>query len=358
MSDREPTRFDRMNDLQRAFRRFAEVEAKGLASPTYEELARGVSNDDDLLDIALHTKTHQPAPNMLFAAAQYLLLTGVEHSLSAHYPIISGQTPRNQSAFVDFRDFCMSQRDAIVELIRSRRTQTNVVRRCTCLLPVFSLVSVESDLPLALVDIGASAGLNLNFDRYYYTYQLNQKKEVNWGSADSKIHLEAEVEESGSFPSLSPAIEVASRDGIDLDPVDLGNFDQLLWLRALIWPEHIERHQQLIDAADEFADSDIHLRAGDAADVLPSLISTIPTDHALVVYSTIALYQFPPANRKRVAIALSQASEERPVWQIALEGAEPTVSITRYRDGTSHTEILADASPHGWWMKWRAHEPQ
>lgn len=347
-----------MNDLQRAFRRFAEVEAKGLASPTYEELARGVSNDDDLLHIALSTKTHQPAPNMLFAAVQYLLLTGVQHSLSAYYPIISGQTPRNQSAFTDFRDFCLHHRDAIVELIHTRRTQTNVVRRCTCLLPVFSLVSEESDLPLALVDIGASAGLNLNFDRYYYTYQLNQKKEVNWGSADSKIHLEAEVEESGSFPTLSPAIEVASRDGIDLDPVDLGNSDQLLWLRALIWPEHIERHQQLIDAAVEFTHSDIHLHAGDATDVLPRLISTFSYEHALVVYSTITLYQFPIENRKRLTHALEEASKNRPVWQIALEGIEPAVSITRYRDGTSDTEILADASPHGWWMKWREHEPQ
>ena len=347
-----------MNDLQRAFRRFAEVEAKGLASPTYGELARGVSNDDDLLDIALHTKTHQPAPNMLFAAAQYLLLTGVEHSLSAHYPIISGQMPRNQSAFVDFRDFCLGQRDAIVELIRSRRTQTNVVRRCTCLLPVFSLVSEESDLPLALVDVGASAGLNLNFDRYYYTYRLNQNEMVNWGMADSRIHLEAEIKGSGLFPEISPTIAVASRDGIDLDPVDLTNPDQLLWLRALIWPEHVERHQQLIDAADEFTRSDIRLSAGDASDVLPSLISTISYEHALVVYSTITLYQFPIENRKRLTHALEEASKKRPVWQIALEGTDPTLSIARYRDGVSRTEVLADASPHGWWMKWREHEQQ
>ena len=60
-------------------------------------------------------------------------------------------------------------------------------------------------------------------------------------------------------------LHVASRDGIDLDPIDLANPDQLLWLRALIWPEHVERHQQLIDAAIEFEDSDIRLHAGDAS---------------------------------------------------------------------------------------------
>ena len=178
-------RSDRLNNLQRAFRRFADVEAKDLASPLYEEFARGVVNDGDLLEISLHTKVHQPAPNMLFAAAQYLLLTGVEHRLSAHYPIMSGQKPSHQSAFADFRDFCLRHKDAVVELISTRRTQTNVVRRCTCLLPAFSLVSEESGLPLALIDVGASAGLNLNFDRYYYTYTHDRKERINWGMAVS-----------------------------------------------------------------------------------------------------------------------------------------------------------------------------
>ena len=345
---------DRLNDLQRAFRRFADVEAKELASPLYKEFALGVAKDGDLLDISLHTKTHQPAPNMLFAAAQYLLLTGVEHRLSAHYPIMSGQKPSHQSAFADFRDFCLRHKDAVVELISTRRTQTNVVNRCTCLLPVFSHVSEESGLPLALIDVGASAGLNLNFDRYSYTYKYDRKEQMNWGMAGSRIHLEAEIKGCNTFPPLAPTIPVASRDGIDLDPVDLDDSDQLLWLRALIWPEHVERHQQLMDAANEFMQSDIHLHAGDAADVLPGLISTITNEHALVVYSTIALYQFPRENLRRVKHALIETSKNRPVWQIALEGTDPTLSITRYRDGAGHTKILADASPHGWWMTWRS----
>ena len=347
---------ERGNELRRTFHRFAEVEAKGLASPMYEKIAHGVSKDGDLIDIALHTKAHQPAPNMLFAAVQYLLLTGVEHALSAHYPIISGQAQPNESVFAEFRDFCLRHREAIVELIRTRRTQTNVVRRCTCLLPIFSMVSKEAGLPLALVDLGASAGLNLNFDRYYYTYELNQKEVVNWGKPDSRIYLEAEVKGGSSFPSLSPVIEVASRDGVDLDPVDLANADQLLWLRALIWPEHIERHQQLIDAADELAHSNIRLHAGDATEVLPTLISSVPDEHALVVYSTITLYQFTTENRKRLTHVLKDASEKRPVWQIALEGSDPKLSITRYREGTRETKILADASPHGWWIEWRVHD--
>ena len=345
---------DRLASLRAAFHRFARVEAPGLDSPMYEELAQGVSTDDDLLGIATFTRPHQPAPNMLFAAVQYLLLRGLDHPLSAHYPIISGGPRPPARPYPQFREFCLEHRERIVELISTRRTQTNVVSRCTCLLPAFAIVRRETSSPLALVDIGASAGLNLNFDRYAYRYQRDGREVLRWGSTGARVRLQAELRGDGVLPSLASTIPVASRDGIDLDPVDLGNPDQLLWLRALIWPEHVERHQQLIDAATEFEQSDIRLHAGDAARILPRLIQSIPLEHALVVYSTIALYQFPRSSLQSVADTLAAASAARPVWQIALEGNDPELSITRYRDGAGETEKLADASPHGWWIAWRA----
>ena len=345
---------DPLSSLRAAFHRFARVEAPGLDSPTYAELAHGVSMDDDLLQIAVHTRPHQPPPNMLFAAVQYLLLSGIDHPLAAHYPIISGEPRPPAPALPHFRDFCLRHRDRIVELIATRRTQTNVVRRCTCLLPAFSIVRQETQSPLALIDLGASAGLNLNFDRYAYSYQRDGREVLRWGPADARVRLEAELRGDGELPPIPPAIPVASRNGIDLDPVDLANPDQLLWLRALIWPEHVERHRQLIDAATEFARSDIRMHAGDASQVLSTLIESIPVAHTLVVYSTIALYQFPQASRRRIADTLAAASSTRPVWQIALEGNDPELSITRYEGGArSEADILADASPHGWWIEWR-----
>ena len=340
--------------LRAAFDRFARVEAPGLASPMYEELSYGVSTDNDVLDIAAHTRLHQPPPNMLFAAVQYLLLSGVDHSLAAYYPIISGGPRPPAPAYPQFREFCLKHRDRIVELISTRLTQTNVVRRCTCLLPAFSMVCRETTSPLALIDLGASAGLNLNFDRYAYSYKRDGREILRWGLDGAQIRLEAELRGNGELSPIPSGIPVASRDGIDLDPVDIANPDQLLWLRALIWPEHVERHQQLIHAATEFKDSDIRMHAGDATRVLPALIESIPPEHALVVYSTIALYQFPPESRQRITDALAAASAERPVWQIALEGNDPELSITRYRNGAGETEKLANASPHGWWIEWQA----
>ena len=96
------------------------------------------------------------------------------------------------------------------------------------------------------------------------------------------------------------------------------------------------------------------MHAGDASHALPALIESVPLEHALVVYSTIALYQFPPESRQRIVDTLAAASAARPVWQIALEGSDVQLSVTRYRDGAVETETLADASPHGWWITWRS----
>ena len=73
----------------------------------------------------------------------------------------------------------------------------------------------------------------------------------------------------------------------------------------------------------------------------------------MVVYSTIALHQFPCESRQHNVNTLAAASAERPVWQIALEGNDPELSITRYRNGGGEAETLADTSPHGWWIEWR-----
>ena len=347
------------------FHRFARVESPDLASPMYAELAYGVSLDHELLELAAQKRRRQPAPNMLFAAAQYLLLSGgeyAEHPLATHYPIVSGRERPMEPALPAFRDFCLSHRDEILDLIRAHRTQTNVVRRCTCLLPAFSIVQQESGLPLALIDVGASAGLNLNVDRYRYRYLRGGQEEATWGEQSAHVALEAELRGGGQMPPLADELLVWFRGGIDLNPIDLTREDELRWLRALIWPEHVERHQRLIDAAAELSRSPIDLRGGDAVELLPQMIADTPQDAALTVYSTVALYQIPEAGRQRIFEILSETSVERPVWLVTLElqmenideAHMPSLSITRFIDGERRRQVLAEASPHGWWIDWAA----
>lgn len=360
-----PLNAGRVSHYRDVFHRFARVESPDLASPMYAELAYGVSLDSELLVIAAQKRQRQPAPNMLFAAVQYLLLSGAEyaaHPLAAHYPIVSGQNRPMEPAFPEFRDFCLSHRDAIVELISSHRTQTNVVRRCTCLLPAFSMVQRESGSPLALIDVGASAGLNLNVDRYRYRYLRGGQEEATWGRAEARVALEAELRGGGSMPALADDLVVWFRGGIDLNPIDLTSEAELRWLRALIWPEHVERHQRLIDAASELRRSPVDLRGGDAVELLPQMIADAPADAALTVYSTVALYQFPAESRRRFFELLAETSQDRPVWLVTLElrledindAQEPTLAITRFEGGDAKRQQLAKSSPHGWWIEWAA----
>ena len=341
-------------ELSAEFDRFARVEAPDLESPMYAELAAGVAGDGELLALAAHRQQGQPPPNMLFGAVQYLLLQGAEHPLAAHYPVLAGPERASGGSFPLFRAFCLEHRECVAELIETHRTQTQVVRRCTCLLPVLALVYREAAAPLALIDVGASAGLNLNFDRYAYRYLRAGREVLRWGRDAARVELEADLRGPGTLPEPPLEIPVASRDGIDVNPIDLADPDELLWLRALIWPEHMERHGQLVDAAAELKASPIRLHRGDATRDLPHLLERVPAEVALVVYSTIALYQIPREGRRRIAEALAECSRGRPVWQVALEGDHPpSLTLTRYLEGSGQTELLARTSPHGWWIEWR-----
>ncbi len=347
------------------FHRFARVEAPDLASPLYAELSYGISLDRELLELAAQKRRRQPAPNMLFAAVQYLLLSGgevAEHPLAAHYPIVSDEDRPMEPAFPAFRDFCLSNYDEILSLIRRNRTQTNVVRRCTCLLPAFSMVQRESAQPLALIDVGASAGLNLNLDRYRYRYLRGGREETVWGRPEATVALEAELLGRGAMPELSDDLAIEFRGGIDVNPIDLRNEDELRWLRALIWPEHVERHQRLIAAASELTQSPVDLRRGDAVNLLPGMIADTPPETALTVYSTVALYQIPTEGREQIFRTLTQTSQDRPVWLVTLElrmedvdeVQMPSLSMTRFANGAAERQVLAKSSPHGWWIEWAA----
>jgi hypothetical protein len=108
--------------LAEAFEHWAKVDAPSVGSRLYAELGHGVSRDPELLRLAAETRPYQPAPNMLFAAVQYLLLGGVRHELSEHFPILTKGPAPPERAFPKFRDFCLAHRDAIVPLLETRRT--------------------------------------------------------------------------------------------------------------------------------------------------------------------------------------------------------------------------------------------
>lgn len=234
-----------LDDLAYQFEYFGEVECPQLDAHLYRALCRGIQHDRELLAMAARAPVTQPPPNLLFAAAHYLLLAGEEHALRAWYPDLAPDSSRGavgspDSAFDPFRAFCLAHRTRIEGLIETRLTQTNVVQRCSALLPAFARVSQEGEVagedpaPLALIEIGPSAGLNLFWDRFHYRYDDG----ATWGASESRVVVECALRGKVGLPPLPAEIPVAWRRGVDLHPVDIRDPDAVLWLRALVWPDH------------------------------------------------------------------------------------------------------------------------
>lgn len=175
--------------LRRVFHRFAEAEAVPQGSPIYERLCEVVAGDDLLIDVAAEAAPGQPVPNLFFGAVHALLDEHRDAELAEYYPSLGSTRPVDDDIGEAFRSFVIHHRDSIVDLLRTRLVQTNEVRRSAVLLPAFATASHEAGgAPLALIEIGASAGLNLLFDRYAYRYSG-----VAAGDPASPLVLETEI---------------------------------------------------------------------------------------------------------------------------------------------------------------------
>jgi hypothetical protein len=264
--------------LSAAYRRFAEDEASG-KSPLYEELARGVAADDEILDLLLSLPRPKRQPNLLFSAARHLL-----------------GTPDGWSRF---RRGVARRKDALCALILMRSTQTNEPGRCAALLPILAGLPQ----PLALLEVGASAGLCLLPDFYGYDY------------GGRLLRPESGVPEPPIFPcAVGPATpipqalpHIAWRAGIDLNPVDVSAPDQVAWLEALVWPEQTERLERLRAAIRIAAASKPRLVEGDLRRDVARLATEMPRDTTRVIFHT-AVLAYVTSPDERAEFARSAAS--------------------------------------------------
>ena len=358
----EPAHFDRSSRTRESvaahFAWFGEVECPQVEARLYQVLCRGIAQDSVLLDLARRAPPTQPPPNLIFASVHYLLLGGAAHRLRDWYPALCDGTPADpDTVFPAFRDFCLAQEDEIGPLIETRLTQTNVVQRCSVLLPAFAQVSSRvGGTPLALIEIGPSAGLNLQWSRFRYAYRSDgDAPTTTWGDPQSKVEVDCALRGERALPPLPASIPVASRWGVDLNPVDVGDPDAVLWLRALIWPEHVARHERLANAIEVARRHPPTLRQGSAADLLPELLEAAPAGAARCVFGTHTLYQFPADALRATLKSMQAASMDRPVYFISVEGTGDRCSelrLTTYVDGTRETELLANCNPHGRWLEW------
>ena len=334
-------------DLPDAFRTLADWAAG--SSPLYEALCRGIAEDPTLLELAAEVPTERWAPHVTLSAVHYLLLDGADHTLARYYPSLTESPEDPVEAYPHFHDFCVTHTDDLTPLLRHRRTQTNAVGRCAGLYPAFCYIDRRTSTSLGLLELGASAGLNLNWDRYAYAYDSDR-----FGPTDSAVTVRSSVR-GGSPPLQQSPPAVNARLGIDLDPLDPTDSSDAAWLRALVWPEHTER-LDVLDAALERAQADPpQVVTDDAVETLVDHAGSMPDDGTLVVYHTALLYQLSEEQRSTLHRALATIGETRPVWWLSGDGETDDsgtfgLEVTRFPDGD--TVQLGRYEQHGRWIDW------
>ena len=189
---------------------------------------------------------------------------------------------------------------AIRDTILERSTQTNEVGRLATLYPVFAELGFNGDRPLALVEVGASAGLCLYPDRYH----------LRWSFPDGGIQ---ETDPVGPFidcvttGALSVGVlsPVVWRAGVDLNPLDVADDDAMRWLENLVWPEQEERRERLRAAVEITRHDPPYLVQGDLIERLPALLDQAPRGATVVVFHSAVVAYLENADRERFAAMMT-----------------------------------------------------
>jgi hypothetical protein len=328
----------------------------GRVSPLYAHLYEQMLHDPQVRELLGAIDPDQPVPVLFFSVVNFLLLDNPRHELACFYPVLQ-QPPRPaREAYPAFRAFCLEQHEALRALLSGARLQTNEVTRCANLLPAFEVVSRRgARRPLALIEVGCSAGLNLLWDRYRYDYGCSSTGEV---SSPVQVRCSVRGPIAPPLPAVLPA--VAQRIGIDLAPPDIHCERDIRWLRACVWPEEVARYH-LLEAAVALARTALpHVLAGDAIELLPALIADVPQEQTLCLWHSYALHQGPAQVLGRLEALLREASRVRRIFRISLEahphrGGWPHLELFIYQGGELRSwEWLANCEFHGQTMEWLA----
>ena len=236
--------------------------------------------------------------------------------------------------------------------LAQRSVQTNEVQRSWMLLPCFLEVARRSGAEtFDLLELGPSAGLNLVWDRYRYEYAHG-----TWGPPGAPVVLRGEERRAVPDVLLELQPRVRDRTGIDLEPVDLTDDEQLLHLKSFVWADQADRLERLERAARLLRSDPPRLVRGDVVELLPQYLAARSADALTVVFQTAVLGYVEGEQRRRVYDALDAAGAERPLAFVS--SGQPADGTHTYY-GLSVTvwpgavrEIVLHANFHGAWIDW------
>jgi len=342
--------------LAQIYRRFGEVDA-AKTSPLYERIAIAVSESVEALRAIEAAPARKRSPQLILAALHDLALAGRAPALAAAYAAAGGS--RADSATTDRTisdstaakriaadrdtaadaaiDTLMRMTDAVVGLAVRRKARVNETGRGAVLYPAIAEAAHRAGArAVGLIDVGCSAGFNLNVDRVGITYSNGQ----SLGVPSSPVQLSASIVGDQAVPTRVMT-EVVARIGVDLDPVDVTAADDARWLRACLPPDQPEAAARLeAEIALAATDHSLLLR-GDPVEVLPDAIARVPAGALPVITTTWALSQFAPEKRLGFLHRLEEAASGRAVAWVTAEGVgvAPAIPTLGDRRASGHSII-------------------
>jgi len=352
------------DDLAENFDRFAKTMGRDL--PLYGRLSAGAAEDRPVRELLLEAPPQQRLPVLLFAAVHFLLLGGTDHRLTRWYPTLGDTSEADGDPYPDFRDFVLDRRTEVIELLATRNTQTNEIGRCSVLRPAWAVATADVVAPLGLIEVGASAGLNLLLDRWAYDFTPEGPR-----SGDPSREVLVTAQSRGNpIPELGTLV-LASRVGIDVQPVQVVDDEAVRWLLACVWPDQLPRFRRLQSAVDVARTDPPVLLTGDAVEALPPIALAVPADQHLAVQNSWALNYLTPESRQQFLGVLDELGAVRDLSWVSAEGPDfapglpfpprpdgitkdlGTVTVlTTWRNGCKASRRLADSHPHGTWVHW------
>ncbi len=314
-----------------------------LGSPVYARLAGQLADDPG------------PARPILEDAASWDL--GLRLFAAVHHLVLSGSAPAALSG--DRADFLAALREhgpALRRFVEEQGVQTNETQRCVALLPAFLTVARETGLPLDLLELGPSAGLNLVFDRYRYLYA-----EGGWGDPDARLRFTAV--ERGRVPRglLETPLRIAGRRGIDLSPIDVSTDDGAILLRSFLWPGRNDRVERLEAAIATLLEAPQRpeLLRGDYVELAPDILGRRSDEAITVVFQTASTGYLSRERYDALRAALEDAGADgRPLAWISSRRSDERESDAddRYelelRIWPGGSRLVALVDFHGNWIDW------
>ena len=348
-----------IGDLFRA--RAAELERAG-RSRLYVELMRGAARDLDAGGIVATIFDGDPGtpgsvPELrLLAALHHLVLRGGAPELARHFPSAGGDGPP-PAAWAVARQTLADNESFIRERV-DRPVQTNEPGRCVALYGGLLWLAERHRLPVRLLEIGASAGLNLNADRFAYV-----AGGAVLGDPSSPLSFAEpwDGRPAGDVVAAAARLRIAERGGCDMAPIDPSTEDGRLTLQSYIWPDEPERLARVVHAAQVATRHPVEVENCSAAAWLARRLADPRADVLTVVWQSVVNQYLDDAERAAIRSVFESAGAAPLAWLTLEPSADPAQADSfelRCRErpegnGSGEARLIARAGYHGPPVLWQ-----